>query len=74
MLGDDELALRRPAVRGIGVRRQDGERQFEDARQDVSDAQASARDADDLIEAPSRLVNLQREAFDQCVVFAPADV
>jgi hypothetical protein len=43
-------------------------------REDVARAHAAARQAQDGVEAPARLVHLDRELFDQVVVFVVAHV
>ena len=50
------------------MRRQDRERLVEDPRQHVANAQATARDADDLVEPEPRFVHGQREPLNQQVV------
>src|SRR5437660_8134878 len=56
------------------MRRQDCERLLVDAGQDVADAEASTREADDLVEAIAGFVDTEREALDERVVLVPADV
>src|SRR5207249_10906475 len=60
VLGDDELAARRASVHRIRMRGKNRQRRLVDAGEDVADAQAAARDTDELIAAPTRLVHPER--------------
>ena len=72
VLGDHELAADRAAFGRVGMRRQDRERPLVDPRQHIADAHAAARDADDLVEVVARLVDVEREPFDERVVLRPS--
>ena len=74
MLRDDELATHRSAFGRIRMRRQYRERLLVNARQHIADAQAAARDADDLVERKPRFLDAKREALDERVVIVTADM
>lgn len=73
VLRDVEFALLRAGRFAIRTRGENRQRQIVDARELVADAQAAAREAQDLVELPARLVHGQREQFDQPVILVPAD-
>jgi hypothetical protein len=49
------------------------ERQVVDARKLIAHAQAAARQTQNVVELPARIVHGERQQFDQPVVFIPAD-
>src|SRR5262249_41974435 len=73
-LGDVERALLHAARFAIRTGREDRKRLVVDARDHVTDTQAAARKAKDRVELVAGLVDLQRELFDEEVVFLPGDM
>jgi hypothetical protein len=56
--GDVQVALHRAGVGAVGAGGHDGQRLVKDAAQDVARAHAAARQAQDGVELPARLVHL----------------
>jgi hypothetical protein len=71
MLRDEQFASHRAAFFDVTRRAHDREWLIENARELIADTQAPARDANDVIELPLRIVNFDREFFDQAVVAFP---
>ncbi|MNT45974.1 hypothetical protein D3C72_1825910 [compost metagenome] len=73
VLSDVQVALLRARGLAVAAGGQDGQRHVEDARHLVAHAQPAARQAQDLVELPARLMHVQRQACDQAMVFVPGD-
>ncbi|MNJ60774.1 hypothetical protein D3C77_565320 [compost metagenome] len=70
-LGDIHVALLRAGGLAIAAGRQDAQRHVKNTGHNIADAHAAARQTQNLVELPSRLVHLQGKALDQPVVIVP---
>ncbi|MCY1373490.1 hypothetical protein D9M69_607670 [compost metagenome] len=73
VLRDVQVALLRAGCFAIAAGGQDRQGHIKDARHLVAYAQATARQAQDLVKLPARLMHIQRQACDQAMVFVPRD-
>src|SRR5690606_9235814 len=74
VLADPDFSLLPAALLPVGAGEHHAERPVEDPREHVAHPQPAPGEADDGIEVPPRIVDLEGEPLDEPAVLAPADV